>query len=256
MSKILVTGDMGFIGHHLCELLLEKGLEYDGCDLFRGDDIRKPIPNEGYTHIFHLAAKRSVPIGEKRPKEFIMTNCWGTANVMKTFPDARVLNISSSSAEEVRSVYGATKAFAETMGNQHVNCLNVRLYNVFGPGQKPDTGAVFPTFMSCKANGRKPVVYGDGLQKRDFTYVKDVVHNLYTLMFDSKETGLRHLGYGDSISVMDLLYHIYDGKMPEVLSKPSRGFEIVDSKSPEPMEVIYGRRPGIVLTKQWWEESQ
>src|SRR3990167_2782658 len=114
--RVLVTGDMGFIGSHLTEAL--KDHEIIGLDLKNGSDIRFcQLPNpKTVTHIFHLAAKRSVPNGELKPEEFISTNCWGTTRILRQYPDARIINISSSAAEEAKSVYGATKNFAEHIG--------------------------------------------------------------------------------------------------------------------------------------------
>jgi UDP-glucose 4-epimerase len=55
--------------------------------------------------------------------------------------------------------------------------VSLRLFNVFGPGQDPlsQYAAVVPRFISAVAEGRPPVIYGDGSQTRDFTYVADAV---------------------------------------------------------------------------------
>ena len=57
----------------------------------------------------------------------------------------------------------------------HKNCLNVRLYNVFGEGQGFNSGTVIPKFCHAKFNNYKPTIFGDGNQRRDFTYVGDVI---------------------------------------------------------------------------------
>lgn len=239
--KILITGHLGFIGSHLSEII-----EADGFDIKAGQDIRKELPDKNYTHIFHLAAKRSVPLGEKIPEEFISTNCWGTVNILKKYPNARIINISSSTAGHVQSIYGATKAFAEKVGDFHSNCLSVRLYNVFGERQPLSSGAIIPRILYWKMNGIKPRIFGDGNQTRDFTYVKDVCYELKRLMFDTERTGLGHVGYSQSITVNELLDRMY-GKFPDVEYLPKRAFEVERSSCPVEMEVVhYGRDEGLI----------
>lgn len=250
--KILVTGNRGFIGSHLCNLLLKHG--YDGIDLVEGNDICNKLPDVPYTHVFHLAASKSVPKGEANPQEFIHNNCWGTANILRSYPNARIINVSSSSANNVRSVYGATKAFGETLGNLHKNCLNVRLYNVFGEGQPVLSGAVVPQFCMAKLSNKSVIVYGDGHQMRDFTYVGDVVHELYRLMFSTMETGTYHLGCANPIRVIELLELICGAGYP-VEWRPKRDFEIEYSASTTPMNMTIGREEGLKRTIKWYEDE-
>jgi len=250
MRKVLITGHKGFIGSHLKKLIPDA----KGMDLWDGDDILMHLPKKKFTHVFHLAASRSVPIGEKYPKNFIDNNCWGTCRIMRAYPDARIINISSSSVNDVKSIYGATKAFGELMGNMHKNWLNVRLYNVFGEGQPFESGAVVPSFIKSKLKPLEvPVVNGDGKQKRDFTYVGDVVLNLRDLMFKSKKTGTIHLGYRTQMSVIELLIRICGNVA--YIQKPARSFDIRNSKSPSLMKVYYGREKGLRRTIEWYEDN-
>lgn len=246
---ILITGADGFIGSHLCELIPDAYC----IDLKRGSDICDDLPDENFTHIFHLAASKSVPVGEQNPKTFISNNCWGTVNLLKKYPNVRFINVSSSSANEVKSIYGATKAFSESVGNFHKNCLNVRLYNVFGEGQPVTGGAVVPQFVYSKLQKSKPIIYGDGSQTRDFTYVKDVVHELKRLMFETNETGLWHLGYSNPMSVLDLCKRICGET--EITFFPKRPFDIENSNSFYAMRIKYGREEGLKRTIEWYENE-
>jgi len=151
-------------------------------------------------------------------------------------------------------VYGATKNFAEHIGNQHKNCLNVRLYNVFGEGQPLDSGAVVPAFISAMLKGEVPTVYGFGEPTRDFTYVKDVVQELKRLMFETADTGLAHVGYSDSITVKELLDLIYPNCNPNLVAL--RPYEISYNKAPYSMKrLMYGRLEGIARTLDWWRRK-
>lgn len=253
--KVLITGYRGFIGSHLKELLPEA----NGIDLKDGNDILIFQHFDQYDYIFHLAAKRGVAEGETDPKNYIMTNCWGSLRVFnRAKPTCKIINISSSSSEEAKSVYGATKKFVELIARKFPNVITVRPYNVFGEGQPLESGAVVPQFINSLLTREVPVIYGSGEQKRDFTYVGDLVEYLKWLMFECKDlegekdsNDIIHAGYGSSISVLELLESIY-GYLPERLHKDSRGFEIIDSQSPMGIPIVYGRQDGLRRTIEWW----
>jgi UDP-glucose 4-epimerase len=67
------------------------------------------------------------------------------------------------------------QAFYHSFG---LETVGIRYFNVFGPRQDPDSpySAVIPLFVSRILSGQRPIIYGDGLQSRDFTYVANVVH--------------------------------------------------------------------------------
>jgi UDP-glucose 4-epimerase len=248
-TRTLITGGSGFIASHLRELYPEA----DCIDEQYGQDICDGLPAKSYDQIFHLAAKHHIPTCEVQARRCIEVNCWGTLNLIKTYPNARIISISSSAANEVKSVYGASKLFTEIIGPLHKNYLSVRLYNVFGEGQRVEGGAVVPKLVSSFVKNLPLSIYGDGTQARDLTYVGDVVHNLRLLM-DSDLTGLTHLGYGEPISINDLIKMIY-GYMPEVKHEEARGVDILFSKSPVPCSILYGREEGIRRTIEWHRQE-
>lgn len=253
MKKVLVTGGSGFIGKHFI-YRIEKLFQVTNYDLLEGYDIRSILPFESFDYVVHFAAKRSVQEGELFPKEYIDTNCWGTLNLLVRNKNSRFINISSSSVNEVKSIYGATKQFAESIANMHENSLNIRLYNVFGEGQSLNSGAVLTSFIKAKQADVAPIVYGSGNQRRDFTYVEDVVESIAFSMV-STQTGLVHFGYSDSMSVMELLEMVY-GNIPGYIQKPERSFEIKDSFSPTRMpKIIHGRSEGFKRTLKSYEHS-
>jgi UDP-glucose 4-epimerase len=152
----------------------------------------------GCTTIFHQAAKRSVPRSIEEPRLFAEVNVLGTLNVLLAAgsEDAKVIQASSSSVygDQVdfplresmeprpRSPYAASKLAAEIYGaamwrSARVPSIALRYFNVYGPGQSPDSeyAAVVPRFISACLSGESPTIYGDGTQSRDFTYIDDVV---------------------------------------------------------------------------------
>ena len=223
------------------------------------EDICGALPDEEFSHIFHLAAFKSVPIGEALPKEFIINNCWGTTNLLRKYPNAKIINISSSAANEVRSVYGATKLFTEMIASMHKNCLSVRLYNVFGEGQLPESGALIPSALSKILSGQPVKIYGDGNQMRDFTYVEDVVKDLKEVMFEDFRPGVGNIGYGIPISVNDIVFKLFNlmEKEPNFVHLPERDFDIKKSCAPVDVEADAPekRNAGLVKTAEWFKNE-
>ena len=245
---VLITGGAGFIGTNLRELypdadVLDKP-EHDICD---------SLPDKPYTHIFHLAAKHHIPTCEKEPEETIRVNCWGTMNLIKTYPNARILVMASSSSNEMKSVYGATKAFIELIAPLHKNYLAVKLYNVFGPHQRLEGGAVTPKLINSMLRKEPLKINGDGTQFRDFTYVGDVVNNLKELM-ESDLKGVTHLGHGEPIMLNHYIELIY-GEMPNIEYTDHNPIDILWSKAPKPCKKWYGREEGMKRTIEWFKKE-
>ena len=249
MAEVLITGGTGFIGTNLLKLQPNA----DILDKSRGDDVCGKLPNKEYDQIFHLAAKHHIPTCEKEAEECIRVNCWGTMNLIKTYPNARILVAASSSSNEIKSVYGASKAFVELIAPLHKNYLAVKFYNVFGEHQRLEGGAVTPKLIHTMLTKSPLEINGDGTQMRDFTYVGDVVSNLKDLM-ESNEKGVTHLGYGEPILLNHYIELIY-GYMPDVINPPIVGHDIWWSKSPKPCRRYFGREEGMRRTITWFKEA-
>jgi len=245
--KVLCTGSRGFIATNLLKIYPDA----DRLDLKDGQDVCHELPDKNYDIVFHLAAKHHIPTCEKEPEATIRTNCWGTLNVVKSYPKSRILVAASSSSNEVKSVYGASKAFSEIIAPLHPNYLAVKFYNVFGEHQTLEGGAVTPKIIHAKLTGKPFTVFGDGTQTRDFTYVGDLVENL-KILAESNDKGSTHIGYGDPITLNDFIKMIY-GYQPEVINTPRNPLDIWYSKSPLSCTKFYGRAEGIRRTLAWYE---
>jgi nucleoside-diphosphate-sugar epimerase len=154
---------------------------------------------DGVKFVFHEAALGSVPRSMKDPATTIAVNATGTANVFAAARDAgvrRVVYASSSSVygdsdvlpkregQEGRplSPYALSKVIDEQLAETFVRCfgmeiVGLRYFNVFGSRQDPSGpyAAVIPKWLSALASGKALIVFGDGEQSRDFTYVADAV---------------------------------------------------------------------------------
>ncbi|HEV2388344.1 MAG TPA: SDR family oxidoreductase [Candidatus Acidoferrales bacterium] len=153
----------------------------------------------GADFAIHLAARTSVPRSVQAPLETNTTNVDGTLNLLVAARDARVRRVvyaaSSSAYGETPTLpkvetmpaapispYGVSKFAGELYAQVFTRVYGLatvalRYFNVFGPRQDPGSpySGVLARFMLALLDGTEPVIYGDGEQSRDFTYVDNVV---------------------------------------------------------------------------------
>src|SRR5688572_22707222 len=153
----------------------------------------------GADYVIHLAARTSVPRSVLEPIQTNHINIDGTLNVLIAARDAKVKRVvfaaSSSAYGETAelpkresmppspiSPYGVTKLvgelYAQVCGRIYgLESVSLRFFNVFGPRQDPTSqySGVLSRFITALLTAKQPVVYGDGEQSRDFTYVANVV---------------------------------------------------------------------------------
>jgi nucleoside-diphosphate-sugar epimerase len=155
---------------------------------------------EGRELVFHQAALGSVPRSIEEPRKYQEVNSDGTLNVLEAariYKVGRVMFAASSSAygdsptlpkietmpTSPRSPYAATKVAGEAMmlaysAGMGLDTVSLRYFNIFGPRQSAENAyaAVIAAFAKATLAGKRPTIYGDGEQSRDFTYVDNVVH--------------------------------------------------------------------------------
>jgi nucleoside-diphosphate-sugar epimerase len=208
--------------------------------------------------VLHLAARTSVPRSVKDPIETNRINIDGTLNVLVAARDnkvKRVIFAASSSAygetpvlPKVESMqpqpispYGVTKYVGELYAQVFGRCYGLetvclRYFNVFGPRQDPDSpySGVLSRFASAFLNEEPPVVYGDGEQTRDFTYVDNAVQaNLLACEASGAASEIFNVGTGQRISLnqtLDLLRQ-FSGKQLAAKYDPPREGDIRDSQA-------------------------
>jgi nucleoside-diphosphate-sugar epimerase len=208
--------------------------------------------------VFHLAALPSVPRSIQDPLTSTASNVTGTLNILLAARDEdvrRVVFASSSSvygpqrtypqredaAARPISPYGVSKlaaegycrAFTQVYG---LETVAVRYFNVFGPRQDPlsQYAAVIPRFITAALNDERPVVFGDGEQSRDFTYIDNTVEG--TLLASTAE-GVAgetfNVACGEAISLNQLLEQIREisGKPVEAAYENSQPGDLKRSQA-------------------------
>lgn len=213
--KLAVTGSSGQIGSYVSEVAISQGHGVIGIDIVPGDattdrvdirdidQLRRRL--RGCDTIVHCAAQVSVQRSLESPPDDASHNIIGSLNVLecaRRLDVSRLVNISSAAvyghplrvpvSEEHPTVplapYGLSKLvvenyvrmYAESFG---LTTFTVRPFNVYSPRQDPAnpyTG-VLSKFAQNVRSGRPPVIFGDGLQTRDFIHAFDVAEWLVAL---------------------------------------------------------------------------
>jgi UDP-glucose 4-epimerase len=182
---------------------------------------------KGFDYVFHEAALPSVPRSIKEPLITNQVNINGTLNVLIAAKDVGVKKVIYASSS---SVYGDTPTLPKTekmipnplspyavsklAGEYycsvftevfHLPTVALRYFNVYGPRQDPSSeyAAVIPKFIMGILSDNSPVVYGDGEQTRDFTFIDDVIH-ANILAAESDTTGVFNAAGGKRISINEL----------------------------------------------------
>lgn len=242
--RCLITGSSGFIGGHLFEELNKRGALVAGADIKNKIDIRSYNFHEKYDVIFHTAAQASIPASFKNPLESHTHNVVGTLRILEYARATGAMVVFSSSS----SVYGdapmptsesqppdpmSPYAFQKLIGEGYcdfywtlgVKSVALRYFNVFGERQ-PNTSeysTALGEWLDEYKNGKSFKTYGDGEQRRDWIYVKDVVDaNIRAAEFLQTATEFQaiNIGSGKNYSVNEVIAMIDNNYPREYM--PSR----------------------------------
>jgi UDP-glucose 4-epimerase len=193
--------------------------EIDILDYDKMKDVAKNVDG-----IFHQAALGSVPQSFKEPEEYHRVNAIGTENVLKLAKEFnfKVVYASSSSVygnqekfpvkedaeKKPLNPYGKSKLeseqFAKKYADMGVKVIGLRYFNVFGIGQNPNYAGVIPNFIERLVQHKPPIIFGNGNQLRNYTFVDDVVE-ANMLAFENKtEHAFINIATGVMTSVKEL----------------------------------------------------
>ncbi|MBN2577430.1 MAG: SDR family oxidoreductase [Pirellulales bacterium] len=206
-------------------------IEFFHADLLDSAAVEKAVA--GVDCIFHQAALASVPRSVERPLDTHAHCVTATVNLLDAARRAgvrRVVYAASSSVygdqpfsskregdfPQPLSPYAAAKLAGEFYcaafaASYDLETVALRYFNVFGPRQDPGSpySAVIPLFITALLNGKQPVIYGDGLQSRDFTFVANVVQaNLLAADAPGVSGRTFNAANGRSTNLLTLLAHL------------------------------------------------
>lgn len=268
-----IGGDIDFIKGSLAnEQLLNKAME----------DVEL---------VFHEAAIPSVPRSVENPRQTHVASVDATFSLLLAARDKKVRRVVYAASS---SVYGdqptlpksedmlpnplSPYAVAKLVGEYYcqvftrvykLETVSLRYFNVFGPRQDPSSqySGVISRFIAALLSGQTPVIYGDGEQSRDFTYVDNVVQANLKAAQTSKGVGsVINIANGQRITLNQLLHELKDltgtasvnavyedsrpGDVLHSLADISRARELLE------FEPKIGLREGLRRTMDWWKGSR
>jgi UDP-glucose 4-epimerase len=214
---------------------VEGEIQFIEADINDASAVRRAVA--GVDCIFHQAALASVPLSLEQPLQTHAACATGTLCLLdqarqcdvrrfvyaassSAYGDQSYVSMRETDTPAPMSPYGAAKlagehycqAFYHSFG---LETVGLRYFNVFGPRQDPDSpySAVIPLFIRAMLRGDRPILYGDGRQTRDFTYVGNVVQgNLLAMQADGAAGRTLNLATGRSTDLITLI-----AKLAEVL---------------------------------------
>jgi len=229
------------IKEHTLERIQGSAERPDGtCEVVRGDVRDRETVAEVLSdteYVFHQAAQAGVRTSVENPRKPNSVNIDGTLNVLdaaRASDTARVVVASSSSVygkpvylpyDEAHpttpvSPYGVSKLAAEGYARVYAEVyglptVSLRYFTVYGPRMRPNMA--ISNFTSRCMNNDPPVVYGDGSQTRDFTYISDIIGaNRSLLTTDAADGKVLNIGSTDTINIETLAREIRDQLAPEL----------------------------------------
>ena len=210
----LITGGEGFIGRNLKEFLIINNNTVRTLDINGNPDYLISVTDfdkllnikEEFDGIFHLAATTSPPEFDENPLSGFNVNANGTLNVLEfarikniprvvlasssaTYGNSISISVESELPDRYSNLYPVTKILDEYLARfysirKDVECISLRYFNTYGPGEnsKSQYASVIWRFIKSFHKHERPVIYGDGEQRRDFIYIDDNVKGTYLAM--------------------------------------------------------------------------
>jgi UDP-glucose 4-epimerase len=235
MGKILITGNSGYIGSHLTQILKkDNSVEVHGLDkndplvslnkFYKQNIIEDTIWNidEEYDCVIHLAAEVAVGRSVITPTLYYQTNTIGTLNVLNKIKTKRLVIASTGAAAGLGSPYGISKRAMEDVVFEYCKNYNIpftifRFYNVTGSdGIEPtNPDGLFASLIAAVKTG-KFTIFGDdyntrdGTCVRDYTHVNEICHAVIQGISESTNQ-IENLGHGVGTTVKEMVDMFKEG---------------------------------------------
>jgi UDP-glucose 4-epimerase len=241
--KFVVTGGAGFIGSNIVKQLLKQNhtpividnlcrgkierisspdIEFHKVDIRNIDQLKKILKNSD--GVFHQAALTDVQESFAKQEEYNDVNVKGTENIFKiakefnlkvvyassssVYGNPKKIPITENSKRDPINPYGKTKLddefIAEKYSKDNVSIIGLRYFNVYGKGQTGSYAGVITKFINKLKENKDPIIFGSGIQVRDFIFVEDVALANISAMKSNVNNGFFNIGTGITTSIKQL----------------------------------------------------
>lgn len=279
--------DNKFKTHRLHNLKKLNNFEFHEINLSETEVIKNNLQIfEGSEKIYHLGARAGVRQSFLEPENYLMDNTLASTNVSLTVKELGIPeliiastssiygdtgnNLATENTDELRnppSVYAATKSFGEILSNNILEETETiikiaRFFTVYGPYGRPDMSIL--RFIHWIASEEEVIIYGDGNQKRSFTFVEDIVNGLSKLSAFER-SGTFNFGSNKTYSLNEVINLIEKNlnKEANIINK-ERAYKDVDIVLPnlKNSKELLGWEPntniedGIKKTVEWYKDNE
>lgn len=241
-KNVLITGGAGFIGSHVCDLLIENGYNVlvvdnlsSGSDFnlnknakfynldINSDKLETVFKENKIDYVFHFAAQASVSVSTKNPLLDAKENIIGSINLLTLCKKYNVIKFITSSTAAVYGIpeylpvdethnttclsfYGISKLtmekYIELFG---IDYIIFRFANVYGPRQSAHGEAgVVAIFADKMSTNEEITIHGDGTQTRDFVYVTDIAQVCLVAIESAVKNEIINVSTSKAISINKL----------------------------------------------------
>ncbi len=279
--------DNRFKTHRLQNLKKLNNFEFHEINLSETEVIKNNLQIfEGSEKIYHLGARAGVRQSFLEPEDYLMDNTLASTNVSLTVKELGIPeliiastssiygdtgnNLATENTDELQnppSVYAATKSFGEILSNNILEETETiikiaRFFTVYGPYGRPDMSIL--RFIHWIASEEEVIIYGDGNQKRSFTFVGDIVNGLSKLS-EFERSGTFNFGSNKTYSLNEVINLIEKNlnKEANIINK-ERAYKDVDIVLPnlKNSKELLGWEPntniedGIKKTVEWYKDNE
>ncbi|HKB68957.1 MAG TPA: SDR family oxidoreductase [Pyrinomonadaceae bacterium] len=268
-----IKGDLEFIQGSLAdERTLEKAIE--GVELVFHEaaipSVPRSVENPRQTHIASVESTFSLLLAarQKKVRRLVYAASSSAYGDQPTLPKVETMLPEPLSPYAVAKLVGEhyCQVFTRVYG---LETVSLRYFNVFGPRQDPSStySGVVSRFISDLLGGRRPVIYGDGEQSRDFTYIENVVNaNLKAAERSGGIGQVINIANGKRITLNQLLH-----ELKSLTNKPDVSADYHEARAGDVkhsladitrardllgFEPRVDLRPGLELTINWWKNSR